>query len=137
VESFAVAGKEARTSNAREISGHGVIGSMWSSGLPAGSLIVAVYSDYQSDKDGEYFYLLGTKLGDEETAPRELAYRKVPAGQYLQLSFVGSVSPEATVGLWRQVWDWESEGTLRRAYKTDFEIYTGGGFELYVGIKSI
>ncbi len=136
VETFPVAGREARTTNAREMSGQGVIGGMWSSGLPANSPIVVVYSEYASDKDGEYSYLLGTKLDKDEILPREQANRQVQAGQYLRLDFAGSVSPEATVGLWSQVWDLEREGKLQRAYKTDFEIYSGHGFELYVGVKA-
>lgn len=136
VEPFSAVGREARTTNAREMSGRGVIGGMWSSGLPADSPIIAVYCEYESDKDGEYSYLLGTKLGKEEAVPRELAHRQVEAGQYLRLGFAGSVSPEATVGLWMQVWDLERDGKLQRAYKTDFEIYSGHGLELYVGVKA-
>jgi len=135
VEGFAVAGHEARTSNAKEMSGEGVIGKMWSSGVPVSSPVVALYSAYESDKDGEYNYLLGAKMGEDDTVPREMVHRVVLGGQYLHLEFVGSVSPEAVIGLWRHVWELEHEGTIDRAYKTDFEIYGSAGFELYVGVK--
>jgi predicted transcriptional regulator YdeE len=117
------------------MSGEGVIGKMWSSGAPAGSPVVALYSEYESDKDGEYTYLLGRKMGEDETVPHEMAHRRVLGGSYLQLPFVGPVSPEAVVGLWRQVWELEGEGKIRRAYQTDFELYGEAGFDLYVGVK--
>ena len=82
VTGFTVVGREARTSNMREMSGEGVIGKMWSSVVPAGSPVVAVYSAYESDKDGEYDYLLGRKMGNDETVASELAQRIVEAGTY-------------------------------------------------------
>jgi len=82
VDEFSVAGREARTSNAREMSGEGAIGKMWSSGVPAGSPIVAVYSAYESDKDGEYNYLLGRKMGEDETVPSGMTQRVVEGGSY-------------------------------------------------------
>jgi predicted transcriptional regulator YdeE len=135
VEGFTVIGREARTSNAREMSGQGAISKLWSVGVPAGSPVVAVYSAYESDKDGEYNYLLGRKMADDETIPRELAHCIVHRGPYLNFQFAGSVSPEAVVGLWRQVWELEREGKIQRAYRTDFELYGEAGFDLYVGVK--
>jgi predicted transcriptional regulator YdeE len=135
VESFAVVGREARTSNAKEMSGAGVIGQMWSKGAPAGWPLAVVYSGYESDKDGEYDYLLGRKIVDDETIPKEMAHRVVLAGPYMHLSFEGSISPEAVMGLWRHVWESEHIGAIQRAYKTDFELYGQAGFDLYVGLK--
>jgi predicted transcriptional regulator YdeE len=130
VDAFPVMGREARTTNAREMNGEGVIGKMWSGSIPSLSEIVVVYSDYESDKDGAYNYLLGTKTG------ADLARRDVEKGEYILLRFEGPVTPEATVGLWRQIWDLEGQGKIQRAYATDFELYGDAGLELYVGIKS-
>ena len=129
VDGFAVTGREARTNNAREMSGEGVIGKMWSD-APSSSPIVAVYSEYESDKDGQYNYLLGVKA-----APDETPQRQVEKGDYVLLQFEGPITPEATIGLWRQIWDLEGTGKIQRAYKTDFELYGSTGLELYVGIK--
>jgi predicted transcriptional regulator YdeE len=106
---------------------------LWSEG---GSQAVAVYSDYESDKDGEYNYLLGTKMREDDTLPDHLTQRRVEGGPYVQLQFEGSVTPDAVVGLWRQVWEWERDRKIERAYKTDFELYSGAGVELYVGLRS-
>jgi predicted transcriptional regulator YdeE len=129
VESFGVKGDEARTRNAREMSGQGVIGGMWAAAPPRAEIVV-VYSDYESDKDGEYNYLLGVK-----TAPDETPNKRVEKGDYLLLQFEGPITPEATVGLWRQVWDLEGAGKIQRAYQTDFELYGDARLDLYVGLK--
>ena len=134
VAGFTVIGQEGRTSNAKEMSGEGVIGSMWGHGVQ-GSPVVAVYSSYASDKDGEYNYLLGRKMGEDETVPREMTHRIVVPGTYLYLEFAGTVSPEAVMNLWRHVWELEHGGEIARAYQTDFEVYGPNGFELYVGVK--
>ena len=129
---FAAVGREARTTNAREMSGKGAIGKLWSETPNAN---MAVYSEYESDKDGEYNYLLGTRTEPEYFQPRDLVERGVEKGEYMLLKFEGPVTPGAVVGLWQQVWDLERQGKIARAYKTDFELYGGAGMELYVGIK--
>ena len=135
VETFAVVGREARTSNKKEMSGSGAIGAMWSKGVPTGP-VIAIYSGYESDKDGEYNYLLGRRTQDDETVPMELVHRVIAPGTYWRLSFEGSISPEAVVGLWGQVWDAERSGKIQRAYETDFESYNENGLDLYIGLKS-
>ncbi|MGC1373109.1 MAG: effector binding domain-containing protein, partial [Candidatus Sulfotelmatobacter sp.] len=65
---FSVIGIEVRTSNAKELSGDGVIGKQWEKffqddvlgKIPnkTGSNIYAVYSDYASDRNGEYSFLI-------------------------------------------------------------------------------
>jgi predicted transcriptional regulator YdeE len=137
IDSFMVVGRQARTSNAKEMSGAGVIGQMWSKGVPSGSPVVAVYSQYESDKDGEYNYLLGEKKTSDETLPPATAYCVVLSGTYLHLRFEGPISPESVMGLWRQIWEAEHVGTIQRAYQTDFEVYGEAGFDLYVGVKSL
>jgi predicted transcriptional regulator YdeE len=135
MDAFYAMGHEARTTNAREMSGQGVIGKMWSTGVPGASAIVAVYSEYASDKDGEYSYLLGSKVGESEKMPRDLVRRKVEQGRYVQLSAKNEGKAPVVVGLWQQVWALEGEGKIKRAYRTDFELYGEAGVELYVGVK--
>jgi predicted transcriptional regulator YdeE len=135
MDAFYAVGHEARTTNAREMSGQGVIGKMWSTGVPSASAVVAVYSEYASNKDGEYNYLLGSKIAENEKVPRDLTRRKAAAGKYVQLS-ARENHAGAVIGLWQQVWALESEGKIQRAYKTDFEMYSETGVDLYVGVKS-
>jgi len=135
VEAFTVSGREERTTNAVEAGGNGIIGKLWSHfghNLPGPP--IAVYSSYASDKDGEYAYLLGTRSRGETAA--ELVERQIVPGQYVVLSFEGATTPEAIVGLWMQVWSAETSGQIKRAYKTDFEIYSASGVQLFVGIDA-
>ena len=135
MEAFTVMGREVRTSNARELSGQGAISQLWSKISPEIGTPVAVYSEYASDKDGEYSYMLGAEVGFDETMPLQFSRRDSAAGDYLCLKSEGPVTPEVVVGLWRQIWALEEAGDLSRAYRTDYEIYRGNGVELYVGVK--
>jgi predicted transcriptional regulator YdeE len=135
MEAFTVMGREARTSNARESSGQGVIGQLWTKMSPDLGTPVAVYSEYASNRDGEYNYMLGVEIGFNETVPLQFSRRDTEEGDYVCLEGEGPVTPELVVGLWRQIWALEESGKLARAYKTDFEIYKGNGLELYVGVK--
>jgi len=135
MEAFTVMGREVRTSNAREMSGHGAIGQLWSKMSPDLGKPVAVYSEYASDKDGEYSYMLGVETGFNDTVPLQFSRRDTQEGDYLCLKSEGPVTPELVVGLWRQIWALEESGELSRAYETDFEIYKENGLELYVGVK--
>ena len=135
MEAFTVMGREVRTSNARELSGQGSIGQLWSKMNPELGKPVAVYSQYASNKDGEYSYMLGVEIGHDETLPLQFSRRDSEEGDYVCLKSEGPVTPELVVGLWRQIWALEEAGELSRAYRTDFEIYRGNGVELYVGVK--
>src|SRR5258708_4778133 len=66
---FTVVGIAGRTSNAKEMTAEGIISKQWErlmkeallNRIPnrVDSAIVAVYTEYASDKDGEYTYVLG------------------------------------------------------------------------------
>ena len=131
-----IMGREVRTSNTREMTGQGRIAQLWSKLNPDLGAPVAVYSEYATDKDGEYNYLLGTEISHDETLPLQFSKRTTREGAYACLKAEGPPTPELTIGLWRQVWDLENSGKLVRAYETDFEIYTPTGMELYVGVRS-
>ena len=135
MESFTVMGREARTSNAREMSGQGVIGQMWSRMKPELGKPIAVYSEYANGKDGEYSYMLGVEISHNETLPLQFSKRSTAEGIYVCLKNEGPATPELVAGLWRRIWALEEAGELVRAYQTDFEIYTAKGLELYVGVK--
>ena len=135
MESFTVMGREVRTSNAREMSGQGAIPQLWSKMNPDLGAPVAVYSEYATDKDGEYNYLLGVEISHNETLPLQLSKRTTKGGNYICLRGEGPATPELVVGLWRQIWTLEEAGQLVRAYQTDFEIYNATGLALYVGIR--
>jgi predicted transcriptional regulator YdeE len=153
VDSFIVVGETARTSNALEASGNGVIGGLWARLRKDGFLnqikhradphIVAVYSDYASDKDGKYNYTLGAKVTSAKDVPPGMVARRTASGEYAIFTAQGGPAGQLVMGLWQKIWSLEkSSPPLRRAYKTDYEIYlnpdaddAGQKVDVYIGLK--
>src|SRR5580700_464854 len=87
-EAFTVLGIAVRTSNAEQMTAARPIGKQWERLFKEGLLaaipnkadgkIVAVYSEYLSDKDGEYTYLLGARVTKVESVPAGMTARNVP-----------------------------------------------------------
>jgi predicted transcriptional regulator YdeE len=130
VDSFTVVGIETRTSNAREASADGMIGKMWGRLANEDLLnriqhrvdahIVAVYSNYESDKDGPYTYTLGAKVDSAREIPPGMVSRKVLSGDYAMFTAQGGPPPQMTVDLWKHIWSLEKPQQVHRAYKTRF-----------------
>ena|ERR1700688_2972011 len=152
VPGFTVIGIAARTDNAKESTADGIIPKQWqkffSEGMPAkipdttGPNLYAVYADYSSDHKGEYTYIVSAQVKDGTTPPNGMVVRQVPAGQYAV--FTTEIGPFAKVvpAAWQRIFKLEEEGTLKRAYKTDFEIYNqraqnpqNAQIDIYIGIK--
>jgi predicted transcriptional regulator YdeE len=154
VDSFTVIGIEARTSNAREAGDEAVIGKMWARLATENVLnriqhrvdphIVAIYSDYESDKDGPYTYTLGAKVSAARDVPPDMVVRKVLSGDYAMFTAQGGAPPQMNIDLWKRIWSLEkSPQQLHRAYKTDFEVHYNGlqaqppdtHIDVYIGIQ--
>jgi len=153
-DGFLVIGIEARTSNAKETTPEAVIPRHWDrlfkegvlGGIPdkADSDIVAVYTDYASDKGGEYTYLLGAKVADASVVPKGMVVKKIPRSRYAV--FTTDKGPVAKVvsAAWREIWELEDHAGLggQRAYQADFEVYDqrsrdpqNSQADIYVGLR--
>jgi predicted transcriptional regulator YdeE len=150
---FTVIGISARTTNAKEMSGQGVIGQQWArfmkedllSKIPdkVDSNTLAVYTDYESDANGAYTFMLGTKVSSAEDVPAGMVAKKIPAARYAVFTSekgpVAKVVPET----WSHIWALpKSAPGGSRAYQADFEVYDqraadsqNAQVEVYVGIK--
>jgi predicted transcriptional regulator YdeE len=153
VDSFNVVGISARTSNAQEISGNGEIAQLWNRFRDenvlvrivnrADARVVAVYSDYESDKNGRYTYTLGAKVTSTKDIAPGMVVQKIDAGNYAMLTSQGQAVSQMVVGLWKRVWSLEDAHELRRTYKTDFDVYYEGSAKdpliahvnVYVGVR--
>ena len=104
-----------------------------------GSDILVLYTDYESNKDGAYTYVLGAKVSSANELPPGFTSHKVPAGSYAEFRGGGTPAPKIVLELWQKVWALEDAKELNRAYKTDFEVHTasGGTVELYIGAPRI
>jgi predicted transcriptional regulator YdeE len=151
-DAFTVAGIEVRTSNAKEATNDGVIGKLWQNFFQEGIAqkipnkldgdIYTVYSDYASDHNGDYTFLIGAKVPNDSPAPPGLVLRTVVAGDYAVVTSDKGPVPQVVVAAWQQVWSMEDKHELARAYKTDFEVYDqratdpqNAQVDLYLGLK--
>src|ERR1700757_1420638 len=79
VSAFTVIGIEARTNNGKESTANGIIPKQWqrffTEGTPGkipavtGTNFYAVYSEYASDHNGDYNYVIGQAVKDGTAAP--------------------------------------------------------------------
>lgn len=153
-DEFSVIGIEVRTTNANEMTSDGLIGKQWKRFFQDGVLqkipnkgsdnIYAVYSDYTSDRNGEYSFTLGAKVRPGATAPAGFVLKQVRAGNYAVVTSDRGPSARMVLQVWQRVWALEDRHQLGgvRAYQTDFELYDqraadpqNAQVELYIGLK--
>jgi len=153
VEGFTVIGISVRTSNAREMTPDGVIGKQWGrlfnegvlSKIPnkTNSNIIAVYTEYASDKDGEYTYVLGARVNPGAEVPAGMIAVKVPAGRYAVFTSEKGPAPKVVPEIWQRINSLPKPAPGGdRTYKADFEVYDqraadpqNSQVDVYIGIK--
>jgi predicted transcriptional regulator YdeE len=133
-EGFTVVGIAVRTSNAEQMTPERPIGKQWERLFKEGVLaaipnkadgnIVALYTEYASDKDGEYTYVLGARVTKVESVPAGMVAKKVPAGRYAMFTSERGPVQTVVVDMWRRVWVTPKSALGGdRTYKADFEVY--------------
>jgi predicted transcriptional regulator YdeE len=150
---FSVVGVAVRTSNAKEMTADGVIGRQWGRFMQEGTLnkipakadasIVAVYTDYASDKDGEYTFLLGARVTSDAEVPAGMVAKKVPAGKFAVFTSEKGAAQKVVPETWMRINSLpKSAAGGDRLYRADFEIYDERArdpqnlqTDVYVGIK--
>ncbi len=131
---FTVIGISARTNNAKEMTADGVIGKMWGrlfqEGLiakipnKADTAIVAVYTDYASDHNGDYMYVLGARVTSDSEVPSGMVAKKIPGGKFAR--FTTEKGPAATVvpEMWMKINSLPAGAVgADRTYRADYEVY--------------
>jgi predicted transcriptional regulator YdeE len=150
---FTVIGISARTRNADEMSGKGVIGQQWArfmkedllSKIPnkADSNILAVYTDYESDANGAYSFLLGAKVNSAGNVPAGMVAKGIPAGRYAVFTTEKGALAKVVPETWSRIWALsKSAPGGNRAYQADYELYDqraadsqSAEVDVYVGIR--
>lgn len=85
--------------------------------------VMALYYDYDSDKDGEYTILIGAQVASIDEIPEGLIALSVPATKRtIFISDLGDLSC-IVFNLWQKIWKLENDNQINRAYKIDYEIY--------------
>jgi len=152
-EGFTVVGISVRTSNAEQMTPARPIGKQWERLFKDGVLaaipnkadgnVVALYTEYASDKDGVYTYVLGARVTKVESVPAGMVAKNVPAGQYAVFTSEKGPVQKIVVEMWQKVWAAPKSALGGdRAYKADFEVYdqraqnpADSVVDLYIGIR--
>jgi len=148
-----VVGISQRTNNAAEAGAAGVIPKAWARFMKEGLLqkipnrvdgsVIALYTDYAGDKDGDYMFLLGARVENASQVPAGMVLKHVPDGKYATiLSERGAVSAVVPAA-WKRIWSMSREDLGgERAYKADYEVYDqrsadpqNAQVEIRVGLK--
>jgi predicted transcriptional regulator YdeE len=151
---FSVVGIEVRTSNAQEMGGHGAIPELWGKffkqGIPeqipnkVDSTILAVYTNYAGDRNGDYDFVLGAKVAKVSAVPPGMVAITVPTGKYSVLTSAKGPAAKIVPEAWQRIWNLEDKAQLGgvRAYRSDFEVYDKRGqdpqdseVDIYISIK--
>jgi predicted transcriptional regulator YdeE len=151
---FSVIGIQVRTSNAKEVTGGGAIPKQWEKFFKEGiadkipnkvdSTIYAVYTNYASDYNGEYDFIIGMKVSTVSDVPPGMVAKKVPKGRYAIVTSAKGPVAQVVPQAWQRVYSLDDNKQLggSRAYKADFELYDqrsqnpqDSQVDLYLGLK--
>jgi predicted transcriptional regulator YdeE len=150
--SFAVVGVSVHTSGAKEAGGNGEIPALWTRAMQDGTFeripnaadnkILAIYTDYSSDPNGEYTYVVGKRVTSADKAPDGMIAVTIPAGKYAVVESEKGALPDIMPKVRMRIQGMtagELGGT--RTYKTDYDVFPTGfnwqdtQVEVHVGIK--
>jgi predicted transcriptional regulator YdeE len=129
---FNFVGLSTRTSNADEMAGKGRIGAIWERFYAENLLqkipnqtepgvVLALYTEYQADGNAPYSFAVGVKVGDVGELPQGLISYSVPATKYAVFTSARGSIPGIVIGVWEYIWS----SQIKRASRSDFEIYDG------------
>ena len=154
-ESFQVIGTEASTNNAKEAGPDAIIGKHWQQFLGQGLLrqipdrvddnILAVYTDYASDANGQYSFILGARVKPipDPKIPPGMVVKTIPAQRFAVFTSERGPVAKVVIATWKQIWSYyQSPSNGLRAYRADFELYderaadpNNAQVDIYIGVK--
>jgi predicted transcriptional regulator YdeE len=151
-KSFNVIGLAVRTNNKAEATGQGEIPKLWQRFMQQGTAgkipnraeqnLIVVYTDYESDQNGEYTYLIGSRVTSTTDVPPGLTLKEIPAGSYAILESDKGPAPVVLPKIWQQIWSMSSKDLGgQRAFQSDCEVYPPGydpqnvQVTLHIGLK--
>jgi predicted transcriptional regulator YdeE len=149
---FDLVGIEVRTNNAQEATSGGAIPQQWQRLYMQGVLdqipdrldhsVIAVYTKYASDWNGDYNYILGARVKPGTKVPAGMVLVNVPGGKFIEFTSETGLPAQVVPNLWKEIWTYFHEpGNPERAYKADFERYddlsnpNSVQVKIYIGVK--
>lgn len=147
-------GISARTNNAQEISGNGVImptlgryfGQQLFDAIPhrkKPGTTFCIYTNYESDFRADYTYFVGEEVSSFSDLPEELETLIIPPQRYVKFTNGPDAMPKVVQEPWFKIWQMsEHELGGPRRYVADFEIYDERAhnrertiLDIYIGIE--
>ena len=146
---FIVVGYRVRTTNAAEATPNGQIGKLWQrissdralEHIPnrADSNIYAVYTDYETDENGPYTFVLGVKVSKDPIPAHGMVSQRVLPGRYALFESEAGAAQEVVIRTWKRIWSWPDRS--KRLYKTDYEVHSPNAnpndarVTIFIGVK--
>ncbi|KOY82277.1 effector binding domain-containing protein [Lysinibacillus macroides] len=132
-DAFYMIGISAETSNAKEITSKAKIPQLWADFYrknimgqitnPDNQTIYALYSDYQTDVNGDYTITLGIGVTNRSEVPTGMVLKVIPAAKYMVFTSKRGAIPEIVIQAWQDIWAWFAGSDVERTYTGDFELY--------------
>ena len=102
-----------------------------------------IYTDYESDHQGDYSYFIGEEVDSFDDVPADLETLIVPAQKYIKFTNGPGSMPDVVRKPWQQIWQMApAELGGIRSYIADFEIYDERSrdhqniiLDIYIGIQ--
>ncbi|MFA8344455.1 MAG: GyrI-like domain-containing protein, partial [Rhodothermaceae bacterium] len=99
------------------------------------SPVIGLYSEYESDHNGEYTLIVGAEVN--ETEEDNFTFGKIVKGEYLSFNIKGDF-PQAIIQGWTDIYRYfENNKKVERTFTSDFEEYLSENeLNINIAIKS-
>lgn len=102
-----------------------------------------IYTQYESDHNGEYTYFIGEEVTSLQDIDKELETLSIPAQRYIKFTCGPGPMPDLCIEAWQAIWALSADELGgERAYIADFEVYDERSqdhsnltLDIYIGIK--
>ncbi len=106
-------------------------------------VLYCVYTNYESDVNGDYTYFVGEMVNALDNVAPECETLTIPAQQYVKFTNGPDKMPDVCIKAWQNIWGMTAaELSGERAYIADFEVYDERSYDphravldIYIGIK--
>ena len=88
------------------------------------NVTLSVYTEYDSDEQGDYTYFIGEEVNSFENIPSGFQKLTISSAKYVKFTTPAGKMPEVVINAWQQIWKMSSDDFGgKRAYQADFEVY--------------
>jgi len=102
-----------------------------------------VYTNYESDVNGDYTYFIGEEVTSFDKVDKEFEILTIPVQNYAKFTNQPGPMPAVCVDMWQNIWKMNaSDLGGDRAYIADFEVYDQRShdhnnviLDIYIGIR--